>query len=244
MEWDYPICIPTRGGASPQVTYRNLPDELKKFVIFYSSEKIQEDIPEAVEKIVSVSGIAEKRQLILDDMSGDFVMVDDDVRLYKNTSKTIIAEYSDFIEFKKEFLLNEDFALFSTHGRAFSNYAKRISPGLAKFVLHRRTLIQNERYDQVTHFEDIDFCLQLLKSGKKLAKFSGLVDVNKISMYEETAEDFNIIFDRWAAGFQEVMTYKPKPSNFIGKVEIPHSYKIEWSKPFKESSNTLGDFFE
>jgi len=235
MTWRLPIAIPTRGGASVQTTFNELPDELKPFVTLFVGAPSEADC----KQILVPTGIAEKRQFILDYYKEDFVMVDDDVSFKAPDMKSKVS-VGDFYNFQKTFDDNTDIALLCDSGRFMFHVQPELSRGTWKFVAHRKSLIDNERYDIVDIFEDADFYFQLLNNRKKLRKCKAFLSTNRTADYAAT-QNYDQIKLRWKKEFSRFLKVADEESVYAGK-KLDFKLKIGWLAAEKPSSN-LQEFF-
>ena len=227
-----PIYIPTRGLV--KTTQDCIPVELRDTI-----RTIDAQLP-----------IADKRQLILDTAIANkepmFVMVDDDCKFtrYDNgvcTSHSATA--SDFTDFYKRagtlFARYKNLAMISDHPRAFSNGREEWTNGLSKFVLHYTDRVKPAKYNRIDLFEDVDFYLQLARSGKAYIKLKGLATSNDSQDYVDISpERYEGIFRDWTDNFPNVKIDWSKPSIFAGNKKVPVTVRFKYNKL---STNTLYD---
>lgn len=230
-DWNVPIYIPTRGGSSIQRTWKNLPEELKKFVIFYSSEKITEDISPSRELVTGNIGIASKRQKILDDSKESFIMADDDLSFkafIDNKQRNPILD--NFIQFQDFCLSCKDTGLIATHPTYFPPRDREYTYGLGDFTFHNKNLVRDFKYDRVAQFEDIDFGIQCICNGIPVIKSLLLLNSNKSGEQSDTVSSRGDILEFWANESQHLIKLTPDVESIIANKKVPHKIKIYWSK--------------
>jgi hypothetical protein len=227
-----PIYIPTRGLV--KTTQDSIPEELRDTIRI-----VDDQLP-----------IAQKRQLIVDRAIQNnepmFVMVDDDckfTRYQDGVCTNIPATADDFRTFYKRagslFGRYQNLAMISDHPRAFSNGHEEWTSGLSKFVLHYTSRVKSARYDRIDLFEDVDFYLQLARTGKAYIKLKGIATSNDSQDYVDISpERYEGIFRDWADNFPNVKIDWSKPSIFAGNKKVPVTVRFKYNKP---ATNTLYD---
>lgn len=254
---DIPIYIPTRGTVTE--TYDNLPDELKLSVVFFT-DNIISDVPSG-QQISFTGGIADKRQACLDHAiaSGNdyMVMVDDDTVLYQvtlndkgiHTVSKDLADASSYHKFYTDaidrFNASENLALISDHSRGFINREGDTNTGVNKFCLHDLRKLKNSNcvYNRIRIFEDIDFYLQLFKSGYSVLRTKIISSENDSADYVDIGEEvYKEVFMDWQETFSNNIKIDwRRPSVFAGNKRIPVTVNIRWS-PKKYSDSSLSEF--
>lgn len=192
------IVIPTRGRVSNQLTYSNLPPELKKRVIFVCPQNerlwLSERYPQATVRVQPdpMMRISAKRKWIVDQCQEEkIVMLDDDLRFAvrrdDNPGLFRAAEHKDISRafFEMEEILSEDVphASFAARGGSIGTLARQgdwqVSGKRAMYVLgfFLPTVRQHAEFGRVLTHEDIDVTLQLLSAGYPNAvNFTVVVD--------------------------------------------------------------------
>lgn len=249
-----PIYIPTRGTVTK--TYDNLPDSIKKDVVFFTDNVIETAPIE--QQVIFTGGIADKRQACVDHAIANgneyMVIVDDDVVIYPVEYKDKVyrqlkqlapeSSYKSFYEDSiRRFNENEKLVLISDHIRAFINADTDTNSSLNNFCIHnlKRIIESGCVYNRIEKFEDIDFILQLISSGYEVYRTKILSSANDLADYKNVnGDEYKAIFEDWVEKYpQNVKVYWDKPSNFAGK-NIPYTIRIRWK--YSEKS-TLESFF-
>lgn len=227
-----PIYIPTRGVV--KTTYDSLPEQLRGTV-----RVIDDQLP-----------ISQKRQLIVDmaikNNEPMFVMVDDDCKFTRYDNGVCTSQPATLEDFQafyrkagKMFTRYQNLAMISDHPRAFSNGREEWTSGLSKFVLHYTHRVKKARYDRIDLFEDVDFYLQLARTGMAYIKLKGIATSNDSQDYVDISpERYEGIFRDWADNFPNVKIDWTKPSIFAGNKKVPVTVRFKYNRL---TTNTLYD---
>ena len=177
------VFVVTYGRVGKQVTWRNLPPEVREqyevtLLVDASEAKAHGDIPVTVLPD-GLRGIGAVRQWMIDNSPDKVLMLDDDLRFYKRRSDDRkLLEKSTAEDVGETFAAIaaalDDFPLVGIASREGANrnvetylYNTRI----LRLLAYRADELRERgiRFDRVPVMEDFDVALQLLRSGRKNA---------------------------------------------------------------------------
>lgn len=237
------IYIPTFRRINNQITFDNLPDEIKENVIMVVQEQEKDNHKSDCEYLIVDNdiGIAKTREIIYHHAGEKrFGVIDDDIKFYKRNGKYFKNTDSN-MDASKRLMTNEDWSYW------FLEIEKMFDEPEIMHLGHREVALPPM---DIKWSENKMFIAVHWLDGKKLSKFINEVDWN----YVQTGEDSvlaiecairgyknkvsnEIVMDRWITAFSDGGCSEFRTAKF----DEEQHFKLARKYPFVKVTNKYQD---